>query len=58
MYPYRLSLKEKISTICDVLRMGRSNIDQRLGESLNEFLEVEKLDNGKVHADPNSGGLV
>ena len=58
MYPYRLSLKEKISTICDVLRMGRSNIDQRLGESLNEFLEVEKLDNAKVHVDPNSGGLV
>jgi hypothetical protein len=29
--------------VVDVLRMGRSNIDKRLGNSLNEFLVKEKL---------------
>jgi hypothetical protein len=35
LYPYTLSTKETISTVIDVLKMGRSNIDKRLGHSLN-----------------------
>ena len=43
LYPFRRTLRETSSMVVDVLRMGRSNIDKRLGNSLNEFLVKEKL---------------
>jgi radical SAM superfamily enzyme YgiQ (UPF0313 family) len=58
LYPYTLSIKETISTVIDVLKMGRSNIDKRLGDSLNQFLLVEKLDQGKNSANQKLGELL
>ena len=57
LYPYSLSIKETVSTVIDVLRMGRSNIDKRLGKSLNEFLLVEKLNQEKNSANQKLGEL-
>ena len=57
LYPFSRSIKETASTVIDVLRMGRSNIDKRLGKSLNEFLLVEKLNQEKNSANQKLGEL-
>ena len=57
LYPFRRSIKETTAMVIDVLRMGRDNIDKRLGESLKKFLAKEELDQRKNPANQKLGQL-
>jgi hypothetical protein len=57
LYPFKRTTKETYSMVIDVLKMGRTNIDKRLGKSLNKFLMNEKLDQETNRANQKLGQL-